>query len=168
VIVIIAAMDKKKLIGNKGKLPWNFPADLKRFKELTTGNTVVMGRKTFESIGKPLPNRNNIVLSKDPDYHAQGCFNFMSVDSVIRYYKAHQSQLGHLYVIGGSEIYNQFIPHADTMQITEIDRIFRGDTHFPKIDWSEWEVTEKVEILKDATNAYKSSFVGYRKVRKST
>ena len=136
-ITIIAAISKNGVIGDDNKLIWHLPEDLKRFKKLTSGNVVVMGRKTHESIGKALPNRLNIILSRDFYWNkplGNGCVVCHSIEEVLYKFK-HRD----IFIIGGSQIYREFLPYADEMELTHIDKEFKGDTYFPEIgiDWVE-------------------------------
>ena len=137
-ISIIAAVSKNGVIGVDNKLPWDLPEDLKRFKELTTGNVVIMGRKTYESIGKPLPNRINIVITRNKDFFVPGVITTNSLESALL--KAGGDK--HIFIIGGGEIYKQSIGFADKLYITEVDMEVEGDTKFPTIS-NEWSVTEE-------------------------
>ena len=126
-ITLIVACSKNKVIGKDNKLIWHVPGDLKRFKELTSGHTVLMGRKTFESIGKPLPNRRNIILTRDPNFKVEGCLVYHNLSEVLELYK------NDLFVIGGEEIYKQTIGYADSIELTLINKEFDGDAFFPEI-----------------------------------
>lgn len=125
-ITLISAYSKNKVIGIDNKLPWHLPEDLKRFKSLTYGKNVVMGRKTFESIGKPLPGRTNIILSKS-GFQADGIIVYDSIQKILQDYTD-------IVVIGGEQIYRSFLLLADVLEITEIDKEFEGDAFFPKFD----------------------------------
>ena len=133
-ITLIAACSKNRVIGGDNKLLWHIPQDLKRFKSLTNGNPIVMGRKTYESIGRPLPNRTNIILSKSKNLFVKGCLVYNSIYSVMELY-----QKSNLFVIGGGEIYKMFLPFADKIELTLIDREYNGDTYFPELD-SSWKL----------------------------
>lgn len=131
-IKIIAAMSKNRVIGDSNTLIWHLPEDLKRFRTLTTGNTIVMGRKTYESIGKPLPNRRSIIITRDPDYKAEGCEVANSLEDALLLSNRD------CFIIGGGEIYRQAMDIADRIYLTLIDKEFEGDTSFPEIkDWLE-------------------------------
>jgi len=133
---LIAAMSRNNIIGNGPDIPWHISSDLKRFKKLTTGSVVVMGRKTFESIGKPLPNRVNVVLSRNPN-PIPGCEVYSSAEEVANKYKD-------AWVIGGGEIYKLFIPYISEMYITRVHKEFDGDVYFPVDDFDKkyWKVTD--------------------------
>src|SRR3989338_707246 len=144
-IAIIAAVAKNGVIGAKNDLPWDIPDDLKRFKLLTTGKTVLMGANTYESIvkriGHPLPNRKNIVVSLDPDYKvAEGVIFYRSLDEAIEEHKNED-----LFIIGGGSIFKQTLDKADVLYITHIDRDVDGDVYFPKISTKDWTL-ESEEI----------------------
>lgn len=130
-INIIAAVSKNNVIGDKNSLIWNIPRDMKRFKTLTTGKTVVMGRKTYESIGKLLPNRRNIIITRKSDYNVEGAEVVNSIISALKICSPSEE----IFIIGGGEIYNQVISMdiADNIYLTYIDEYFEGDTNFPLI-----------------------------------
>jgi len=156
-ISIIVAMSKNRVIGKDNKLIWHLPEDLKRFRKLTSGNVVVMGRKTHLSIGKVLPNRLNIILSRDMKWHnplGDGCVVCYSIEEVLEKFKYRD-----MFIIGGEEIYRQFLPYCDKIYLTLIEKEFEGDSYFPEIDdkWceiSKFELREKdlkfnfLEIIK--------------------
>ena len=138
-IKLICAISKNNVIGNENKLPWNISEDLKRFKVLTSNNWIVMGRKTFDSIGRPLPNRKNIVLSKDKNLNIDSVEVFNSPKDVIDSYKKNSDQKD-LYVIGGTYIYKLFFEHCEYLYITYVDKEYLGDAFFPKVDWNKWKL----------------------------
>jgi len=138
-IKLICAISKNNVIGNENKLPWSIPEDLKRFKELTSNNWIVMGRKTFDSIGRPLPNRTNIVLSENKNLKIDSAEVFNSPKEVIEYYKSNSDQKD-LFIIGGTYIYELFLEYCEYLFITHVDKKYSGDAFFPKIDWNEWKL----------------------------
>ena len=138
-IKLICAISKNNVIGNDNKLPWNISEDLKRFKELTSNNWIVMGRKTFDSIGKTLPNRKNIVLSKNKSLIIDSVEVFNSPADVIDYHKKNSEQKD-LYVIGGTYIYELFFEYCEYLYITFVDKEYLGDAFFPKVDWNKWKL----------------------------
>ena len=140
-VSLIVAYDRNKLIGKDGKMPWFIDGELRRFRELTTGNVVIMGRKTIEAIGKPLPNRVNIVISRDKNY--DGCIMARSFDEAME--KARETGLG-IYITGGSTVYAPAIDIVDKMYITEIDAEYEGDTYFPDFDENDFIRTVDEEI----------------------
>ena len=127
-VAIIAAMSRNRVIGHQGKIPWHLPEDLRRFRELTTGHTVVLGRKTFESIGKALPGRNNIVISSNQSFSAQGCQVAGSLEEALA-----MAGDGQIFICGGGMIYGDAIWIADIIYLTVIDAEMAGDTFFPEI-----------------------------------
>lgn len=140
-ISAIVALSKNNVIGKDGKLPWHVPEDLKRFKALTSGHVVVMGRKTFESIGNPLPNRTNIVITRDPDYLAEGIIIAHSLQEALDISKKEElktfdTSKNEIFIIGGGQIYEQAMPVTDKLYLTIIDEEIEGDTFFP--DYSEF------------------------------
>jgi dihydrofolate reductase len=143
-VSIIVAKSKNNIIGDKGKIPWHIPNDLKRFKELTTNNVVIMGRKTYESLPKeykPLPHRMNIIISKDKNYKATNCLVFDNLKKAIRKSGTNKE----IFIIGGGEIYKEGFKYADKIYLTEVDGEFEGDTYFPNIgrSWKEVNREEK-------------------------
>jgi len=155
VISIVVAMDRNRLIGSGGSLPWHLPADLRHFKRTTMGKSVIMGRRTHQSIGKPLPGRVNIVVTSDREYPAPGCAVASSLDGAID--AAEEAQ--EIMIIGGAELYRQALPRTGRIYLTRIDAAFKGDTWFPEIDWKEWRVREEAEFSADDRNAFKYSFL---------
>jgi len=135
-ISIIAAMAKNRVIGRQNQLPWRLPADLSHFKGLTVGKTIVMGRKTFDSIGRALPHRRNIVLTRDTQFSAPGCEVFHDFEAVLQL-----SDIDEMMVIGGAQLYQLALPLADRLYITLIDRDFEGDVFFPDWDEGQWQQT---------------------------
>ena len=155
IISLIAAMGKNKVIGNKGKLPWNLPADMKYFRDKTRGKPVIMGRKTHESIGKPLPKRLNIIVTHDNEYKAEGCVVVHSADEALKA----AGNVEEVMIIGGSQIYKEFLPKANRLYLTKIDSEFEGDTYFPEYKIEEWKEVSYEEHEKDAENQYDYRFV---------
>ena len=138
-ISLIVAMARNRVIGSNGQLPWHLPADLKRFKSLTMGNPLLMGRKTHESIGRPLPGRTNIVLTSDPSYRAAGCLVEHSIADAL----ARAGDASELFVIGGASLYEAFLAAAERIYLTLIDSEFAGDVRFPELDLIEWHCVER-------------------------
>ena len=145
-IRLICAISKNNVIGNENKLPWNISEDLKRFKELTSENIIVMGRKTYESIGRPLPKRKNIVLSRNKNLKIQGVEVMNSIESVIDSYNLQEKDL---YVIGGTFIYELFLEHCDYLHITNVERDYDGDAYFPEINWANWKLIDEINSYDD-------------------
>ena len=148
-VSLIVAYDRNKLIGKDGKMPWFIDGELRRFRELTTGNVVIMGRKTIEAIGKPLPNRVNIVISRDKNY--DGCIMARSFDEAME--KARETGL-EIYITGGSTVYAPAIDIVDKMYITEIDAEYEGDTYFPDFDENDFIRTVDEEITEPVPYKY--------------
>jgi len=165
-ISIVAAIGKKGEIGIEGNLPWRLSEDLKKFRGLTLGHSVIMGRKTFESIlqkiGKPLPNRKNIIITRNRTYLApEGCIVVNSLGDALREVKDDAET----FIIGGAEIFAQALPLVEKMYITAIDKEFSADTFFPKIDLSKWEVTETSEGHRSEAEPVSFSYLVYERRR---
>lgn len=160
-ISLIAAIDRNNVIGKDNKMPWTLPLDLAYFKKLTTGHIVVMGRKTFESMGKALPNRTNWIVTRDKSYLAEGCQKFYSIDEVLK-----ASNTDEIFIIGGEKLYSEFFPAADKLYITLIDESFIGDTYFPEIRGEDWNLVSKIKGEKNEKNPYDYYFMIYEKNNK--
>ncbi len=155
IISLIAAMDRRRVIGRGNALPWTMPADLKHFRELTRGKPVIMGRKTFESIGRPLPDRINIVITRDPAYRADGCIVAHSPAAAV----AAAGDTPEIMVIGGEHIFREFLPLAQKMYLTLIDADIGGDTFFPEWNPDQWRETSREEHPADKNNPYPYIFI---------
>ncbi len=153
------AFDENRVIGKNNTLIWHLPADLKRFKSLTTGHVIIMGRKTFESIGKPLPNRTTIVISRQADLQIEGVIIAHSVEEAIL--KAKSITREDIFIVGGAEIYTLSLALADQILVTQLHDIFEGDAYFPEIPMETFEVTEKERGITDEKNAYQYSYITY-------
>ena len=163
-ILLIAAVAKNGVIGKENDLVWKIPTDFKRFKTLTSNHYILMGRKTFESLGKPLPNRTHLVITRNPDYQVpEGHHVFKSVEDAFIY--CNKLGIDKLYVIGGGEIYKQTMPLADELVITEVEAEPDGDTYFPEIDPNIWKVVSKENHPADEKNQYPFSFVDYERIK---
>jgi dihydrofolate reductase len=158
VISLVAAVGDGGVIGDRGRLPWRLPADLARFKALTMGHAVVEGRKTFQSIGRPLPGRRTIVLSRDPGFRAPGCTVVSSVEEALA-----AAGSGECFVIGGAAVYALFIPLASTLHITRVHAAVPGDAFFPPVDAREWEMAECRPGVVDADNQVAHEFETWRR-----
>ena len=156
IISLIAAIGKNNVIGVDNKLPWKLSADLKRFRQITSGKPVIMGRKTFESIGRPLPNRTNIIITRDKSYKADGCVVVHSSEEALNAAKGSEE----IMIIGGEQIFREFLPKADKMYLTIIDKDFEGDAYFPEYNKNEWKITHKEDHEDDGL---KYSFVDLEK-----
>ncbi len=158
-ISIIVATSKNNVIGKEGGIPWHLSSDLKRFKALTTGHPIVMGRRTFESIGRPLPGRRNIVISNSVNA-IDGCDIMKSVDELLN----DKSLDGKVFIIGGGEIYKQFLPYAKNVYLTEVEtEIADGDTFFPDLNPMEWIEVGRESHEADEKNDFNYSFVDYER-----
>lgn len=153
----IAAMAENRTIGNKNQLPWHLPADLKHFKTVTSGHPVLMGRKTYDSIGRPLPNRTNIILTRDSHFKAPECVVVSSTDEALSQAKAVGAD--EIFVIGGATIYRQLMPEIKKLYLTIVHHKFLGDAHFPEFDESEWKEVSRETHEPDSNNPYSYSFI---------
>ena len=155
------AEDLQGVIGKDQTLPWHLPNDLKYFKEMTIGKTIVMGRTTFEGMGsRPLPNRQTIVLTRNPDYQAEGVTVMHSVDDVLAYAKTKEEPT---MIIGGAVVFQDFIPYYDLLYRTVIEENFSGDTYFPSLEWQDWELVSSIPGGVDEKNHYAHRFETYRR-----
>lgn len=160
-IAYLWAQDEQGVIGNKGTLPWSLPNDLKYFKEMTTGNAIVIGRKTIEGMGKrPLPNRINIVLTTDLGYEAEGVTVMHTREEILDFAKNYEKDT---FITGGTGVFNAFIDDADILYRTMIKGTFEGDTIFPELDWSEWEIISADPGILDERNRYPHVFEAYKR-----
>jgi dihydrofolate reductase len=157
-INVIAAMARNRVIGVNNALPWRLPADLQHFKMLTMGHHIVMGRKTYESIGKPLPGRTTVIVSRDADYRVEGCICATSIDAAMAACNADTE----IFFVGGAELYGQILPRAHRLYLTEIQAEFVGDAYFPAFEAKQWqEIARQVHVTPDGLGYH---FVTYEKV----
>lgn len=156
---IIVAKSRNYVIGKDNQLIWRLSADLKRFKALTTGHTIIMGRKTFDSIGKPLPNRTSVIITRQKEYKQEGCIVVHSFQEALDFVKDQDKA----FVIGGGTIYKEAINKADELYLTLVHREFDGDTFFPEIKKKEWESVARKDCLPDDKNEYPYSFIDYKR-----
>jgi dihydrofolate reductase len=154
-VSIIVAMTRDLVIGRDNAMPWHLPADLKRFKSLTMGKPIIMGRKTFESLGRILPGRRHIVISRNQDYEAAGAEVVTSLHAAL----AAAAGADEAFVIGGAEIYREALAHADRIYITMIDAEVGGDVHFPPFDENGWSEVQRIERTPDTENHYPLTFL---------
>jgi len=155
-ISLIVAMASNRVIGLNNQMPWHLSADLKKFKSITMGKPIVMGRKTFESIGRPLPGRTNIIISRNADYRQEGCVVANDLDSAL----TSACQLAdEIFVIGGSALYDALLPRANRLYLTQINAAFEGDTFFPEINQDEWQELNREDIDNDPQVAFSYSFL---------
>lgn len=150
---IITAIDKNRVIGLNNRLPWVLPADLLRFKRITWGKPIVMGRNTYESIGRPLPGRKNIILSRQ-DVSYDGCSVYKDLSVAL----ADNHQEKEIFIIGGENLYRQTINLVDRLYLTIIHHGFEGDTYFPEWNYAEWQVLEQEEFMPDGQNPFSHTF----------
>lgn len=154
-ISLIVAMDDNGVIGADGQLPWRLPADLKHFREMTMGKPIIMGRKTHESIGRPLPGRENIVLTRNKGYQAEGCTVLHDLAELYAYCRYQDEVM----VMGGADLYKQFLGRAELIYLTEVHARVHGDTYFPHYDPDVWEEVSREDYKADEKNEYDYSFV---------
>ena len=159
-LTIIAAIGKNNALGKNNQLIWHLPADLKRFKKVTTGHHVIMGRKTFESLGKPLPNRTTIIVTRDKNYFAEGCIVVNSLSDAIKTASCDQNP----FILGGADIYKQSMKIADVIDLTIVHHAFDADVYFPEIDKNIWKETFREDFYKDQKNKFDYSFVKYKRI----
>lgn len=162
VLSLIAALDDGGLIGRNGDLPWRLPNDLKHFKALTLGKTVLMGRKTWDSLGRPLPQRDNWVLTRDAAFHAEGARAFTSLDDALAAHAANGG--GELMVIGGGELYRQTLPRAQRLYLTRVQARLDGDAWFPAFEARDWRETAHEDHAADDRHAYAYRFITLERV----
>ncbi len=160
-ITIIAAIGKNNELGKDNDLIWHLPADLKRFKKVTTGHTIIMGRNTFESIGKPLPNRRSVIITRNTSYQQKGCEVVHSLEEAIALIKNEDAA----FIIGGAQIYKEAIEKdlVDQLDITQVHQEFEADVYFPNIDTGIWSEVAKEDFSADDKNSYNYSFLRYLK-----
>ena len=159
-ISIVVAMAANDIIGRDNQLPWHLPADLKHFKQTTMGKPMLMGRKTWESIGQPLPGRTSIVITRDRSYTAEGCKVVHSIDAAMAAAAGQEEVM----IIGGADLYRQLLPRTDTIYLTRVHEAFEGDTHFPEISQREWHEVERSDHEADEKNPYDYSFIRLERV----
>lgn len=158
-ISLLWAMGKNRVIGKNNDLPWRLPADLKYFKQITMGHPVAMGRKTFESIGKKLPGRENIIITRNADFHVEECTVLHSIEELLSY----SQHFDELFVIGGADIFEQCLPYAGRLYVTYIHENFDGDTFFPNFSFQDWVEISRKKGLKDEKNPFDYEFIVYER-----
>ncbi|CAM1355628.1 dihydrofolate reductase [Tenacibaculum ascidiaceicola] len=159
-ITLIAAIAKNNALGKDNDLIWHLPADLKRFKKVTTGHPILMGRNTFESIGKPLPNRTSIIITRNNNYFIDGCLIANSIEQAIELVEGNDA-----FIIGGAQIYKEALEQnlVDRLDITVLHHEFEADAFFPKIDMNIWKEVAREDFKADEKNKYDYSFVSYER-----
>ena len=159
-ISLIWAMDENRLIGSNNGLPWKLPADMKWFRQHTLGKPIVMGRKTYESFGaRPLPERTNIVITRDPEYHSEGAVIVHSIDEALQ----QAGDANELMIIGGASFYEQMLPHAGRLYITRVHGKFDGDAWFPEFDLNDWQQIQQHAHAADERNSHACTFMIYER-----
>jgi dihydrofolate reductase len=153
-ITVIAAVAENNALGKENQLLWHLPDDFKRFKSLTSGHYIIMGRKTFESFPKPLPNRTHVIISRQANYQPEGCIVVNSLEQALEACPKTEE----VFIIGGGEIYKQSIAVADKLDLTKVHASFEADTHFPEVDLSEWQLVFEEHHPKDERHDYAFTF----------
>lgn len=156
-VALIVAVSENGVIGNQGQLPWHLPADLRRFKQLTMGHTLVMGRRTYESIGRPLPGRTSIVITRDAERKIDGCITVTSWEEARR--RAPEDR--DLFIIGGQQIFEMALPFADRLHWTQVHGVVPGDVVFPAIDWQQWRLISQEPHPADVRHEFAYTFREY-------
>lgn len=160
---IIVAVSENNVIGKGGELPWHLSADLKRFKRLTIGHAIIMGRTTWESIGRPLPERMSIVLSRHADWRAAGATAAANLDSALEIIRQCDVDRSEVFVIGGAAVYALALPRASRLYLTRVNAEVEGDVMFPSIDWSEWRLLEESHHAAEESNDFAHTFQVWRR-----
>ncbi|MFD0868862.1 MULTISPECIES: dihydrofolate reductase [Paenibacillus] len=163
-LTLIAAMDRNRVIGRDNDIPWKLPKDQMFFRQTTMGHPIVMGRKNYESMGRPLPGRRNIVLTRNPDYRAEGCEVVASPEEALALVAADPE----VFIIGGEEVYRLFLPYAHRLVLTMIDHEFGGDTFFPEVNEEEWKLISVTPGVTDERNPYRYDFHVYERISGGT
>lgn len=161
---IVVALDRKNGIGKENKLLWHLPEDLKHFKAITSGHPVIMGRKTYESIGRPLPNRTNIVISRRTDWFQEGILIVGSIKEALKFAKKIDENI---FIIGGGNIYEQTLQVADKLEVTRVDTEVQADTFFPKISEKDWVLTAENCVDRDEKNEFNMCFQTWERREKN-
>jgi len=156
---MIAAMGKNRVIGLDNKMPWHLPADLKWFKKTTLGSPIIMGRKTYDSIGFPLPGRLNIILSRNKQLKIKGCSVANSLEEALNLAKSEDNPSDEIFITGGAHLYNKFLNDADRLYLTLIDEEFEGDTFFPDYTKLNWQEIHKIKHSADQNNPHDYTFL---------
>ncbi len=164
-VVLIAAFAQNRVVGIENRLPWHLPEDLKYFKRTTSGKAIIMGRKTYDSIGRPLPNRTNIVITRNPEFTAPGIKVVASLEAAIELAKEvnHINGVDEVMVIGGASIYESALPIADRLYLTHVHAEVAGDAYFPEVNFKQWAEVSREDYKASENNPYDYSFVVYEK-----
>ena len=158
-LTIIAAAAENNALGKDNDLVWHLPDDFKRFKKLTTGHHIIMGRKTFESFPQPLPNRTHVVITRQQDYDNENCIVVHNLKDALAFASIDEQP----FIIGGGEIYKQALKYAQTIELTVVDAEFDGDTYFPEFDTTIWKEVERTHHATDEKHKYAFDFIRYQK-----
>lgn len=158
-IVLIVAVARNGVIGRDNGLPWKLRADLQHFRTITMGHPILMGRRTWDSLGRPLPGRTNIVVSRSPDLRAEGATICSNIDEAL----SRAGSAGRVFVVGGAELYRQMLPRANRVLVTEVHAEVEGDAHFPRLDPDDFIETSRTHHLADTHNDHDFDFVEYRR-----
>ncbi len=161
IVSIIVAAAQNDIIGKENKLPWHLPADMKYFKQTTSGHCIIMGRKTFDALGKPLPNRTNIIITRQEDFSVEGCVVVNQLQHAIDYCRDHGEE--ECFIIGGGDIFIQSLIWTDRIYLTHIHHPFDGDTFFPALNKGDWNEISSAKHLPDEKNKYAYSFIVYER-----
>ncbi|WP_121661757.1 DfrD/DfrG/DfrK family trimethoprim-resistant dihydrofolate reductase [Metabacillus litoralis] len=159
-VSLIVAMDQNRVIGYKNDIPWRIPRDWEYVKNVTKGHSIILGRKNFESIGRALPHRRNIILTRDKDFSFEGCEIVHSIEEVFELCKQEKE----LFIFGGEQIYKLFLPYVEKMYITKIHHSFEGDTFFPEVNEKEWKEVSVEKGIKDDQNPYTYYYHVYERI----
>lgn len=160
-IAFVVARDRKGVIGKDGRLPWRLPDDMRRVRKLTVGKPLIMGRRTYESIGRPLPDRTSIVLTRDVNFRCDGCLIARDAEEALKL----AGDASEVIVFGGAGVFADFLPRADRIYLTEVDADVPGDTYFPPLDLGRWREVERKEHSADARHPYRFAFVTLDRIR---
>lgn len=160
-IILLAAVAQNGVIGRDNRLPWRLRADLQHFRRTTTGHAVLMGRKTWQSLPRALPERDNLVLSRDANFTAPGARTFTTLAAALQFCREAEK----VFIIGGGELYRQTLPLADGLLITEVKADIAGDTRFPAVDWTHFSETAREHIAADADNEFACDFVSWQRIQ---
>jgi dihydrofolate reductase len=164
-ISAIVAMAENRVIGKNNQLPWRLPADLKHFKAITTGHLILMGRKTYESIGRPLPNRLNVIITRDNTLQAPGCVVVTSFEEALQ--QAASAKQHEIFIIGGASVYQQLLPYVQRLYLTIIHDVIDGDTYFPLLNQEDWQEIERKPHTREAENPYDYSFLIWDRISRT-
>lgn len=158
-ISAICAMSENRVIGNHNQLPWHLPADLKHFKNITMGHPIIMGRKTYESIGRPLPGRLNIIITRDKNYQAPGCTVVNSIEDALSITQENDE----IFIIGGASLYQSMLPFTQRLYLTLIHQEIEGDAYFPELNMNDWVEIERNTHLAEDAHSYSYSFLVFER-----